>query len=234
MNKGFFITGTDTGVGKTVIAAAIIKALHASGMNACGMKPVETGCSRVGNNLYPADGMFLKKVAMMEETIPYVTPYCFESPVAPSLAAEMEGNAVSISAIMERFDALRKRYHSVVVEGIGGILVPLKKDYFVLDLVREMDLPLIVVTRPSLGTINHTLLTVTHALRERIVVSGIIINFSRPSEGTVSENTSPLVLQQICPVPVLGVFPCLKSLGDEIIERAAMKHLNIAAILNNI
>lgn len=230
MNRGFFITGTDTGVGKTVVSAAIIKALQAGGVNACGMKPVETGCSRLGNNLFPSDGMFLKNVARMEEPVHHVTPYCFENPVAPSLAAEMEGRSVSIASIMERFDALLKKYHSVVVEGIGGILVPLMKDYFVIDLVREMDLPLIVVTRPSLGTINHTLLTVNYALKERIKVSGIIVNFSRPAEGTVAENTNSLVLQQMCPVPVIGTFPYLKSLDEQALERAAMKHLNIAEI----
>ncbi len=234
MNKGFFITGTDTGVGKTIIAAAIIKALQASGVNVCGMKPVETGCSRVGTNLYPADGMFLKKVAMMEEPMHYVTPYCFENPVAPSLASEMEGCSISAATIMERFDVLLSKYHSVVVEGVGGILVPIKKDYFVLDLAGEMGLPLIVVTRPSIGTVNHTLLTVNYALKEGIKVSGIVVNFSRPSEGTVAENTSHLVLQQMCPVPVLGVFPHLKSLEDEFLERAAMKHLNIAEMKSQI
>jgi dethiobiotin synthetase len=234
MKAGFFVTGTDTGVGKTVIAAAVIKALQAHGINACGMKPVETGCSRAGNNLYPSDGMFLKKVARMDEAIHHVTPYCFENPVAPSLASEMEGRAVSVPSIMKMFGVLARKYHAVVAEGVGGILVPIRKDYSVLDLIREMDLPLIVVSRPSLGTINHTLLTVNYALKENVRVSGIIINFTRPAEGTVAENTNPLVLQQISPVPLLGVFPHLKSLEDEALERAAMKYLNIAEMLKQV
>ncbi len=231
MKKGFFITGTDTGVGKTVIAAAIIKALQAGGINACGMKPVETGCSRVGGSLYPSDGMFLKKAARMDEGIHSVTPYSFENPVAPSLASETEGKSVNLPVIMKKFDALAKKYPAVIVEGVGGLLVPVKRDYFVLDLVKEMGLPLIVVSRPSLGTINHTLLTVKYAMKEHIEVAGVIINFSRPAEGTTAENTSPLVLQQFCPVPVLGVFPHLKGLEDELLERAAMKHLNIPELL---
>ncbi len=231
MRKGFFITGTDTGVGKTVIAAAIIKALQAAGINVCGMKPVETGCSRVGNSLYPSDGMFLKKVARMEEGIQSVTPYSFENPVAPSLASETEGKAVSLPVIMKKFDALVKKYPAVIVEGVGGLLVPIRRDYFVLDLAKEMGLPLIVVSRPSLGTINHTLLTVKYAMKERMEVAGVIINFSRPAEGTTAENTNPLVLQQICPAPVIGVFPHLKGLEDELLERTAMKYLNIAELL---
>lgn len=230
MNRGFFITGTDTGVGKTVIAAAIIKMIHALGVNVCGMKPVETDCSRIGDNLYPSDGMFLKKAAGMEETINHVTPYCFETPVAPSLASEMEGRPVNIDIIIGEYRALAKRYHAVVVEGIGGILVPLKRDYFVIDLIRDLELPLIVVARPSLGTLNHTLLTVNYALKEGIAVSGIIINFTRPSDATVAENTNPLILQQLSPVPVIGTFPCLGDLGNENIEKAALRYLNIEII----
>jgi dethiobiotin synthetase len=230
MNHGLFITGTDTGVGKTVVAAAIIKALHLQGIHACGMKPIETGCSRVGNTLYPSDGMFLKKVARMDEHIGFVTPYCFENPVAPSLASEMEGKAIHIPLITEKFQALLERYPAVVVEGIGGILVPIKKDYFVVDLIRELDLPLVIVARPSLGTINHTLLTIDYALGKGIKVSGVIINFSRPPESTVAENTNPLLLEQICPVPVVGIFPHLGNLEDSVLERNALKHLDIKVL----
>ena len=234
MNRGFFITGTDTGVGKTVIAAAIIKVVHALGVNVCGMKPIETGCSRIGDNLYPSDGMFLKKAAGMEETVNHITPYCFEAAVAPSLASEMEGKPVNINIIIEEYMSLAKRYHAVVVEGIGGILVPIRKDYFVIDLIRDLGLPLIVVSRPSLGTLNHTLLTVNYALREGITVSGIIINFTRPSDATVAENTNPLILQQLSPVPVIGTFPCLENLENENIERAAMRYLNIEIIRDHL
>ena len=230
MNQGLFIAGTDTGVGKTVVAAATIKALHAQGIHACGMKPIETGCSRVGNTFDPSDGMFLKKVSRMDEHIGFVTPYCFENPVAPSLASEMEGRAIHIPLIKEKFQALLERYPAVVVEGIGGILVPIKKDYFVMDLIRELSLPLVVVARPSLGTINHTLLTVNYALGKGISVLGVIINFSRPPENTVAENTNPLVLEQLCPVPIIGIFPHLKNLEDKVLERNALKHLDIKVL----
>lgn len=230
MSKGFFITGTDTGVGKTVVAAAVIKAIHALGISACGMKPVETGCSRVGSNLYPPDGMFLKKVAGMDENINQITPYCFETPVAPSLASEMESNAIHIGTIVEKFEDLLKRYHTVVVEGTGGILVPIRKDYFVVDLMNELGLPVIVVARPGLGTLNHTLLTVNYALKEGVNVAGVVVNFTRRPEGTVAENTNPLLLQQLSPVPVVGVFPYLDNLENETIEKAAMKYLDLEII----
>ncbi len=227
MNSGFFITGTDTGVGKTVITAAIIKALHVRGISACAMKPIETGCARIGNNLCPSDGMFLKKVAEMDEDMKYITPYCFETPVAPSLASGMEGKPVSIDVIARRFNSLLKKYHTVVVEGVGGLLVPIKKDYFVIDLVRELKLPLIVVSRPSLGTLNHTLLTVNYALKEGINVTGIVVNFSRPPGGDISEETNPYMLQKLSPVPFIGTFPYLNNLRTETLEKTALKYLNI-------
>jgi dethiobiotin synthetase len=226
MSRGFFITGTDTGVGKTVIAAAIIKMIRARGISVCGMKPVETGCSRSGSCLCPSDGTFLKKAAGMEETLNLITPYCFETPVAPSLASEMEGRPVSIDVILEKFHLLLKRYHAAVVEGVGGILVPMKRDYFVIDLIREMKLPLIVVSRPSLGTLNHTLLTVNFALKQGIAVAGVIINFTRPPDETVAENTNPLLLRQLSPVPLIGVFPYLRDLDNQTIEVAALKFLD--------
>ncbi len=230
MNKGFFVTGTDTGVGKTVIAAAIIKVIRALGMSVCGMKPVETGCTRIGNTLYPSDGMFLKKAAAMEETINHITPYCFETPVAPSLASEIEGNPVNVDSIVEEFQSLQERHDVVVVEGVGGILVPIKRDYFVLDLIRDLKLPLIIVSRPFLGTLNHTLLTVNYALKEGIKVSGIVINFTRPPDVTVAENTNPMMLQQLSQVPVMGTFPHLENLEDGTIEKAALRYLNTEII----
>lgn len=227
MKKGLFITGTDTGVGKTVIAAAVIRALHAHGINACGMKPIETGCNRDGDMLYPSDGMFLKSAAGMEEGINNITPYCFETPAAPYIASEMEGREIDINVIADKMNSLLERYPAVVVEGVGGLLAPLKKDYFVLDLIKELGLPVVVVARPSLGTINHTLLTVGYALKEGISVSGIVMNFSRPPDSSPAENTNQLMIRQLSPVPFIGTFPYLDSMEDDTLERAALRHLNI-------
>lgn len=232
MQKGFFITGTDTGVGKTVITGAIIKAMRSRGIDACAMKPIETGCLRVGNILYPSDGMFLKGIAVMDDDIKHITPYCFEKPVAPFVASEMEGTGIDIDVIGNEFKYLMKKYGSVVVEGIGGILVPIKKDYFVIDLIKQLEQPLIVVSKPSLGTINHTLLTIDYALKKGIKVAGIIINFSRPQDNSTAEQTNKAVLQQISPVPVIGTFPHIENIECKALESAALKFLDIEALLN--
>lgn len=233
MAKGFFITGTDTGVGKTVIAAAIIKAINFLGIRACGMKPIETGCSREGDILMPADGMFLKRIAHMDENIDKITPCCFEHPLAPMVASEIEGISVDVNKIKRAFNDLTKTYQTIVVEGAGGILVPISRGgppgrpYYMIDLAQELGLPLIVVARPGLGMINHTLLTVNYAIKEGLEVAGIIINYSQPPEGTIAEETNPQTIKELSPVPLIGIFPHLKDIEDETIEKTALKNLNL-------
>jgi dethiobiotin synthetase len=230
MPTGFFITATDTGVGKTVITGALIKAIGILGLRPCGMKPIETGCIKEGDVLIPSDGMFIKAIAHMEEDIRYISPCCFKNPLAPLPASEIEGISVDLGRIKRAYTELSKNYDAVVVEGIGGLLVPIKRDYFVLDLIREFGLPVIVVSRPGLGTINHTMLTVNYAVKEGLTVAGIIINYSRPPEGTLAEDTNPDIIKQISPVPIIGVFPYLEDMESNTIERAIVKNLNIELI----
>jgi dethiobiotin synthetase len=242
MTKGFFITGTDTGVGKTIITAALLKALHLLGLNACAMKPIETGCRKaeVGsrnseagiekNTLLPYDGMFLRDMSASGEPFDLITPVRFKIPLAPMPASEMEGIPVDLEKIKKAYLYLAEKYDAVVVEGIGGLLVPLMRDYFVLDLAGEFGLPLIVVAKPGLGTINHTLLTVNYAVKAGLEVAGIIINYYSPPEGTPAEATNPDIIRRISPVPLIGVFPYLEDLGSSTIEKAAAKNLDIGII----
>lgn len=230
MRRGFFITATDTGVGKTVITAALIKTIGILGLRPCGMKPIETGCIKEGDVLIPSDGMFIKAIAHMEEDIRFISPCCFKSPLAPLPASEIEGISVDLEKIKKAYTELSKNYDAVVVEGIGGLLVPIKRDYFVLDLIREFGLPTIVVSRPGLGTINHTMLTVKYAIKEGLDVAGIIINYIQPPEGTLAEDTNPQIIKQISPVPIIGVFPYLEDMESNTIERAVVKNLNIEMI----
>lgn len=230
MAKGFFITGTDTGVGKTVISGAIIKVLQYLGVRVCGMKPVETGCGRQGDVLIPYDGMFLKQTAQMEEPVTLVTPCRLASPLAPLMASETDGIPVVLDDIMSSFIKLRQHYDAVVAEGVGGLLVPLQKNYYVSDLAREMGLPLIIVARPGLGTINHIMLTVRQAAASGLSIAGIILNYNTPPEGSLAEETNPMLLAQVCPVPLIGIFPCLKSIDEDEIARLALKHLDLELI----
>ncbi len=231
MQKGFFITGTDTGVGKTVIAGALIRVFKAHGIGTCGMKPIETGCRRSGNFLYPSDGLFLTDVAGFLGDIDTITPYRFETPAAPLVASVREGRDIEMNVLLKAFNLISSRYQAVIVEGAGGLLVPIKKDYFMLNLARDLELPLIVISRPSLGTINHTLLTVGYALKEGMEVSGIIVNFHEPRHGSVAEEINLQTLKDLSPVPVLGSSPYLEDLRGETLERAAFNHLDTEKLL---
>lgn len=235
MARGFFITGTDTGVGKTIITAALIRAISLLGLRVCGMKPIETGCLkselRVKDRvLIPADGIFLKKMACMDDPIDLVTPIRLENPLAPLPASEIEDIPVDIEKMKRAYAELSKKYEAIVVEGIGGLLVPIKRDCFVLDLAKDFGLPVIVVSRPGLGTINHTLLTVNCAIKEGLIVAGIIINYSRPPDRSRAEETNPAVLRQISNIPILGIFPYLENMEGTTIEKATIKTLDIDRI----
>jgi len=154
----------------------------------------------------------------------------FENPLAPMPASEREGIPVDMGKITNAFATLAYKYTVLIIEGIGGIMVPITKDYSVLDMAKDFGVPIIVVTRPGLGMINHTLLTVNYALKEGLPVAGIIINYHQPAEGTIAEQTNPELLATICPVPILGIFPHLKNIESDTIEEAALTNLNLDII----
>ena len=109
-------------------------------------------------------------------------------------------------------------------------MVPLRQDYFMADLAREIGLPLIVVAKPGLGSINHTLLTVKYALKEQLKVAGVIINYRNPPEHSLAEETNPQLLKQICPARLIGIFPYLKDLDEAVIEKTALKNLDLEVL----
>lgn len=230
MKKGFFITATDTGVGKTIIAGAVTKALIFLGLKTAVMKPIETGCTRDNTMLMPSDGLFLKNISGMNETINIVTPCMYEQPLAPLAASEIEGRAVDLTGIFEAYDKLSSTYDAMVVEGVGGLYVPILKDYFVSDLAKQMKLPLIIVARPTLGTINHTLLTIHYALSKGIDIAGIVLNHSSEPEANIAEETNQQTLQGVTEVPIIGVFPFVQDFDKETIDRTAIKSLEMSIL----
>ncbi len=195
--KSFFITGTDTGVGKTIIAGALAAAFREKGLDVGVMKPVATG----GWD----DARFLIKSAGVEDNIFLVNPYCLVTPVAPAVAAEREKLKIDIRRIKDAYEKLSRRHEMVIVEGVGGILVPIYKKYLVTDLIKDLDLPIIIVAKPGLGTINHTLLTIRQARVSRIKVLGVIINNYDEATAGIAEKTAPAVIERIGKVPILGI-----------------------------
>jgi len=219
MIKGIFITGTDTGVGKTYVASGIAASLRAQGVNVGVMKPAETGCRIRSGDLVPADALRLAKAAGAHDPLTLINPYRFHKPLAPSVAAELEWRKIKASRIMNAYRALVRRHDFMIIEGAGGIMVPLSGNYLNLDLAQAIGLPVVVVARPGLGTINHTLLTVA-ALKERgISIAGVVINYSDKRRQGPAEETSHRVIEKISRVPVLGIVPYRAREFRRIIEQ---------------
>ncbi|MEK6545130.1 MAG: dethiobiotin synthase, partial [Nitrospinota bacterium] len=205
MNKGIFITGTDTGVGKTVISAGIALLLRSKGINVGIMKPIQSG------GRWDTD--FLIKASGVKDEIELVNPCYFKKPLAPLTASEIEGVQIDITAIKNAFDELCKRHDIVIMEGIGGLLVPLTEDYFVSTLVSELNIPIIVVSHSGLGAINHTMLTTNHAKEMGIDIIGIIFNKTKKKKKGLAEKTNPSVIERLSGVPVLGTLPYVSSIN---------------------
>jgi dethiobiotin synthetase len=204
--RGIFITGTDTGVGKTYVGAGIAAALRASDVDVGVMKPVETGCALRKGKLVPSDALHLASAAGAEDPLDLVNPYRFRRPLAPSVAAALDRRRISIGRISRSFRELIRRHDFLIVEGAGGIMVPLSGTYLYLDLASELKLPVLIVARPGLGTINHTLLTVSALRRAKALISGIVIDYGRNEKQGPAERSNPQVIARLSGVPVLGII----------------------------
>ncbi len=179
---GLFITATDTGVGKTLVSGAIAKSLRSRGINVEVFKPVASGCQRSGGELISPDAAFLAACCESNRTLDEINPVRFALPLAPNVAAQREGKQVDLDAIFAQYNRLAEEADIVIVEGVGGLLCPLSDDFWVIHLARMMNLPLVVVARAGLGTINHTLLTLHAARCAGLAVAGVVIN-GYPVEG---------------------------------------------------
>ena len=206
--KGIFITGTDTGVGKTVITAALALSLKGSGLDVGVMKPLQSGSSLPGMT----DIEFLRTVLDEKEHSPDDCIYSFEAPLSPDAAARLAGETIDTERIKSAYERLASSRDVVLVEGAGGLLVPIADGYLMADLARDLSLPLIIVARPGLGTINHTALTIECARGRGLSVLGFVIN-AFPGSPDPAERTNPRAIYEQTEAPLLGVYPEDSSLG---------------------
>ncbi|MFH0813865.1 MAG: dethiobiotin synthase [Pseudomonadota bacterium] len=211
-SRGLFITGTDTGVGKTMVAGGLAAVLREDGFDVSVMKPAETGCLMDDRGmLLPADGEFLRHMSGTKEPLERIVPYRFKEPLAPAVAAELEGITIDIDKVVKIFEAQSNRHEFVLVEGAGGLLVPFYRDFLILDLINLLKLPILIISRASLGTINHTLLTVRCAQAANIPVAGIVINNVSP-EKSIAAKTNPEVIARLTDAPIRGILPYRRDL----------------------
>jgi dethiobiotin synthetase len=212
MRTGIFVTGTDTGVGKTIVSAGLVMALRQRGLNVGYMKPVETGCPVVDGEVLAQDSRFVREVTGIRDDLDLVCPYRLKAAAAPSIASRLEDVHIDLAYIVDQYFQLSLMHEIVVVEGVGGLMVPLNNSELVTDMVLSLGLEAVVVARPGLGTINHTLLTVNMAKMIGIGVAGVIFNgFGKEAIG-LPERTNPDEVEHFAQVPVLGILPWLKDL----------------------
>ena len=231
MKKGIFITGTNTGVGKTWVTGILCAALRQQGLNVGVWKPIQSGSSRGDPT---ADSYQLKTRSGVDDSEAIISPYTFSARLTPYVAARLDGHQLSLDEITNVGEFIFDKYDSVLVEGVGGLAVPVNETDLIIHLARRLALPLIIVCQPGLGTINHTLLTIDYARNHGLPILGIVFNGYHKSipddiaeladidehpNRTDSHLTNPFVIHKFSGVQILGKIPYIPvstSLQDQI------------------
>ena len=217
----YFITGTDTGVGKTLVSCALLHGFAAQGKRVAGMKPVAAGCDDNNQN---EDVVQLRAASNVPASKGQINPYCFMQTVAPHLAAQFVGINISFERILESFSELNAQADVVIVEGAGGFRVPLNAGQDSADLAVQMGLPVILVVGMRLGCLNHALLTAEAIVARGLTLAGWVANVTDANMVMLNENIA--ALQQRIHAPLLGIVPHLEQPD----AREAASFLNLASL----
>ncbi|MGH6628632.1 MAG: dethiobiotin synthase [Burkholderiales bacterium] len=201
-HHGFFVTGTDTGVGKTLVACALLRAFAARGLKAVGMKPVASGAEPRGNALVNDDVEQLIAAGNVVAPREHVNPYCFEPPIAPHIAARLAGVTIALDRIEHSFRELAARAQVVVVEGVGGFRVPLGAGADTAQLAARLALPVVLVVGVRLGCLNHALLTAEAMAARGLKLAGWVANHIDPQMSAADENAH--ALEALIAAPLLA------------------------------
>jgi len=226
-DPAIFLTGTGTGVGKTVVGCALASLWAGAGRGPKVFKPAESGCLKMDNGLHPRDAWALKMAAGDGRPLDEICPYRYELPLAPAYAAEKEGGAPNLERIVKTISTLRSRPGPLLVEGAGGLLVPLEPGTRMSDIAARCGLVLLIVAPLGLGALNDTQLTVRAAISEGISVAGIVLN-DLTGEDSPAARQNPAAIRVLCDVPLLGIFPYLPGIDAEL-EQGAAPRLREAA-----
>jgi dethiobiotin synthetase len=201
------ITGTDTGVGKTIVAGAIADWFRRRGFRVGVLKPAATGCVRRREGLVSEDAEFLAHCADTRFSLDVVCPQRLVEPLAPAVAFERAGIALDWEAIQRSIDAISAASDVLIVEGVGGLMVPMDPKHTFLDVARWLGAPAVVVARPALGTINHTILTVNALRGANVKVAGVVINRYPTDTPPAAEETNPRAIERWGKVKIFCIVP---------------------------
>jgi dethiobiotin synthetase len=201
------VTGTDTGVGKTLVAGAIADWFRTRGHRVACCKPVATGCVHRREGLVSEDAEFLAVCGDVRFPLDLICPQRYAQPLAPAIAAQRSGRSLDWEAIARALAIMSRDSDVMVVEGVGGAMVPMDDRHTFIDAIGWLKAPAVVVARPGLGTINHTLLTVEALRRRDIPVAGVVINRYPPDQTPIVEETNPRAIEKWGKVPILCIVP---------------------------
>jgi dethiobiotin synthetase len=226
--KSFFITGTDTDIGKTYVTACLGITLRKMGVDVGVMKPFAAGTPQK-KGFKSEDVEILSDAAQVTDPENLVNPQFFPIPASPYTAWKNLKIKPKIPLILTSFKKLSKLHDMILVEGMGGIMTPILKDYFIANLIKDMGIPTVIVASSRVGTINHTIMTVRMCEKYKIPIKGIIINDSDSNGYKVTELTRDL--KNLLGVPVLGFIPFIDNLRDSSLHEIFKKNLNLKLLL---
>ena len=227
MLKSFFVTGTDTDVGKTYITAGLAVTFRKMGLDVGVMKPFAAGTAQK-KGFKSEDIKILSKSAQVHDPENLINPQFFKIPASPYTAWKKLKIKPKVSTILSSFKKLSKLHETILVEGMGGVMTPILKDYYITNLIKEMKIPALIVTRSKIGTVNHTIMTVKMCEKYKIPVKGIIIN-NFDAGYPIKQLTSDL--QNLTGVKVLGSIPFLKDLNSASLYRIFKKNIDLKSLL---
>jgi dethiobiotin synthetase len=223
MSKIIFVAGTDTACGKTIVAGALAAALRLQGRAVGVMKPIACGGRE--------DAEYLKACADSDDPLDAINPIYLSHPLSPNVAAKLEKKKIDLKRIDAALRTLREKYDVLVVEGCGGLLVPVIDGFFVVDLILRMKADVLLVSRAGLGAINHSLLSLEALKARQIKPKGIIFNRTSGGPLSIPEKTNPEVVERLSGVPSLGVFPYMRSCAANCAAKAFLKHIDFKKIV---
>ncbi len=212
--RGIFVTGTDTGVGKTFVTGLLAKFLDDSGYKVITQKWIETGSVGFSKDVSFHLKLIGKRKQELRGHLSDISPYTFKFPSSPHLASTLEKRNININKIKKSFKSLQRVFDFVVVEGVGGILVPLNKKRLVVDIVKELKLPVVVVVGNKLGAINHTLLTIEALKARKMKIAGIVFNSLSNKENNIILKDNPKIIEAMSGQKILGSLPYTKDVNE--------------------
>lgn len=237
MTKGIYVVGTDTEIGKTLVTGALVYNLCKNGYKTTYFKAALSGAELVNGKVIPGDTEFVCSIAEIHEEYEDLTPYIYKTAVSPYLASKLENNPIDIKVIKDKFNNLKEKYDYIICEGSGGVTCPItdiNDEIYTLDnLIKDMNMDVILVARAGLGTINHTILTVDYLKSRGIAIKGIIIN---GYEDNTLCNDNIKMIKSMTSIPILGIMPLIDKNSDKFLEdvkSASKKTFDPKKIINS-